>query len=155
VTATQRTPRIAAFVLLVCALASAVVPLLPAAEELPVWKHHLVHGLVLALAAGAGLLFAHVRRPAGTRREFGAAGWVIITVLMPVLSMFLMWPTTYDWLEQHPLAHSMEHLVFVALGFLATYGGEEYMPGVGWVSGIATVLTAIAAAGGFGVGWGS
>ena len=36
-------------------------------------------------------------------------------------------------------------------GFVAAYAGERYVQGVGWVSTIATVATAIVAAAGFGV----
>jgi hypothetical protein len=144
--------RVIAYALLLCALASTLVPLLPAAEELPVRKHHLVHGLVLALSAAAGYLFARERQARQPHQELQGEGWLYFTVLMPVLSMFLMWPTTYDWLEHHPLAHGGEHLCFVVLGFMATYSGERYMPGVGVMSGVATVLSAIVAAFGFGSG---
>jgi hypothetical protein len=148
--------RTGGYVLLLCALASTIVPLLPFVEPLPVWKHHLAHAIVLTLAAASGLEFAALHRlgqgrPAGS----GSGGWLVVTVCMPLLSMFLMWPTTYAWLERHPPAHGAEHLCFVALGFMAAYGGEKYVPGVGWISAIMTVLTAVAAAGGFGVVIGS
>ena len=142
----------AGYVLIGLALGSALVPLSPLAEALPIWKHHLVHGLILALASVAGVLFEHasVRAPAD-RHEVGSGVWVIVSVLAPVFSMFLMWPTTYDWLEQHPLAHGAEHFCFVGLGFFAGFGGERYVRGVGWMSATATVLTAVVAAAGFGV----
>jgi hypothetical protein len=143
--------RIVAYLLLFAALTSALVPLLPAAEALPVWKHHLVHALVLALSASAGFLFAY--QTTGRRAARGGAEiWLYVTVCTPVISMFLMWPTTYAWLEHHPHAHSVEHLGFVALGFAAAYGGERYMPGVGLASGAATVLSAVVAAFGLGSG---
>ena len=148
----SRVVRVTGYALLGCALASALVPLSPLAEALPIWKHHLVHGLVLALAASAGILLAHLTaRTDAQEQEAGPAFWVIVSVLAPVFSMFLMWPTTYDWLELHPLAHGAEHFCFVGLGFFAAFGGERYVRGVGWVSAAATVLTAIAAAAGFGV----
>ena len=75
---------------------------------------------------------------------------MFITVFMPILSMFLMWPTTYAWLERHSIAHAGEHLGFAIIGFIASYSGERYVAGVGWFSAIATVLTAIVAAAGFG-----
>lgn len=143
--------RIAAYLFLVLALGSLVVPVLPGAEALPVWKHHLVHGLVLALSAASGLLFAHARGDGGASAGPGSGGWVMLTTIAPVASMFLMWPTTYDWLEAHPAAHASEHFCFIILGFVAAYGGERYVRGVGWVSAIATVATAIVAAAGFGV----
>ena len=147
-----RASRVAGYVLLGLALASALVPLSPLAEALPVWKHHLVHGLILALASVAGIMLEHAgARAVSTEREAGSGGWVIVSVLAPVMSMFLMWPTTYDWLERHPFAHGAEHFCFVGLGFLAGFGGERYVRGVGWMSATATVLTAIAAAAGFGV----
>lgn len=148
----SRIARVTGYALLGFALASALVPLSPLAEALPIWKHHLVHGLVLALASIAGILLAHLGvRTAAQEREAGPGFWVIASVLAPVSSMFLMWPTTYDWLERHPLAHGAEHFCFVGLGFLAGFAGERYVRGVGWVSATATVLTAIAAAAGFGV----
>lgn len=141
--------RPAAYVFLILALGSLVVPVLPQAEALPVWKHHLIHGAVLALAAASGLPFASAR--AGGTTSAGDGGWVLLTVLAPVASMFLMWPTTYAWFEAHPAAHSSEHLCFIVLGFVAAFSGERYVRGVGWMSAIATVATAIAAAAGFGV----
>jgi hypothetical protein len=141
---------IVGYVLLALALASTIVPLTPFAEALPVWKHHLVHGLVLALASIAGVLLAH-SGPPSEDRDAGPGFWVVLSVLAPVTSMFLMWPTTYDWLELHPLAHGAEHLSFVGLGFLAGFGGERYARDVGWICAAAIVLTAIVAAAGFGV----
>lgn len=149
-TADGRT-RLAAYVFLILALGSLVVPVLPGAEALPVWKHHLVHGAVLALAAASGLSFAALRARRSPPAGSGAGAWIILTVLAPVASMFLMWPTTYAWFEDHPAAHASEHFVFIVLGFVAAYSGERYVSGVGWMSGIATVATAIAAAAGFGV----
>jgi hypothetical protein len=141
--------RIAAYVFLALAFGSLIVPLLPGAEALPVWKHHLVHGGVLALSAASGLLFARRREPDAA--EPGSGLWIIFTVFAPVASMFLMWPTTYEWFEAHPAAHASEHFCFIVLGFVAAYAGERYVRGVGWVSAIATVATAVAAAAGFGV----
>jgi len=147
-----RVSHAARWALLGLALASAFVPLSPFAEALPVWKHHLVHGMILALASGAGILFATTEAgPSAEKRETGPGIWVLVSVFAPVVSMFLMWPTTYDWLEHHPIAHGAEHFCFVGLGFFAGFGGERYVRGVGWVSAAAIVLTAIAAAAGFGV----
>jgi hypothetical protein len=148
----SRSGRIAGYALLAVALGSALVPLLPFAEALPVWKHHLVHALILALASTSGILLAHIgSRTAAEPSEAGPGFWAVLCVLAPAVSMFLMWPTTYDWVEHYPLAHGAEHFCFVGLGFLAGFGGERYVRGVGWVSAAATVLTAIAAAAGFGV----
>ena len=144
-------PRVAAYIFLALSLGSLVVPVLPGAEALPVWKHHLVHGLVLALSATSGLLFAAARPSSAATDGPGGGAWIILTVLAPIASMFLMWPTTYDWLEAHPTAHASEHFCFVILGFVAAYAGERYVRGVGWVSAIATVATAVVAAAGFGV----
>ena len=141
--------RIAAYAFLALALGSLIVPVLPGAEALPVWKHHLVHGAVLTLSAVSGLLFAQRQAPEAAGP--GGGGWIILTVLAPVTSMFLMWPTTYAWFEEHPAAHASEHFCFILLGFAAAYAGERYVHGVGWMSAIATVATAIAAAAGFGL----
>jgi Na+/melibiose symporter-like transporter len=152
VTLKARKLRITGFVLVVFALAAAAAPLLPSAEDLPVAEHHLAHGVILAIAAAGGICFA-TARTSGNGSQ--AAVWLFLAVFMPLLSMFLMWPTTYDWLERHTLAHVCEHIGFVAIGFCAGYSGERYVAGVGWVSGIANVLTAIVAAAGFGIVRGS
>ena len=147
-----RVSHVARWVLLGLALASAFVPLSPFAEALPVWKHHLVHGLILALASVAGILFATTETGLSAEaQEAGPGIWVLVSVFAPVVSMLLMWPTTYEWLERHPIAHGAEHFCFVGLGFFAGFGGERYVRDVGWVSATAIVLTAIAAAAGFGV----
>lgn len=133
---------VGALTLLYCAA-----PELRINEHLDVRVHHLVHALILLGGVATGLLAA----AAGRRHDGEHPLWLIPAVLTPSLAMLLMWPSTYEYLEHHPLLHFVNHVVFASLGALTAYSGERYWRKIGWAAGMALVLTGFLAAGGFGL----
>ena len=115
--------------------------------ELPVREHHLLHAIVLVLAALTGLMFARRAAPAKGSRTF----WLIVTIVAPMLAMFLMWPSEYSPLDRLPAAHTGEHLGLALLGFLTAYAGQQYAMGVGVAMSLSLWAMAFLAAWGFGV----
>jgi mono/diheme cytochrome c family protein len=128
-------------------VASAVLPPILGAGDLPTAQHHLVHSALIAGAVVAGVLFAVPSRDTQT----GYYGWLLLTTLAPIAAMLLMWPSEYAWFELHPAGHAVEHLGLVGLGFVTGYAGQRYAAGVGWASGLSLFGMAFASAWGFGV----
>jgi len=142
-----------AFGILVLAvtLAAALVPFLDRHAELPIWQHHLLHAGLLAGGALAGVFItARARGSQG-----GSAFWLVPALLAPMVAMFAMWPSAYSYFEVHPYGHVLEHLVLIALAYLATASAESYAAGLGWIVGGAMLFMAVAAARGFGVIFGN
>ena len=137
-------------VLALAALA-ALVPLVDRHAELPIWQHHLLHAGLMAGGALAGILIS--ARPRDT--SGGSAFWLLPALLAPMLAMFAMWPSAYNYFEAHPSGHVLEHLVLIALAVLATTAAERYAAGLGWIVGGAMIFMAVAAARGFGMTFGN
>ncbi|MDQ2664279.1 MAG: hypothetical protein M3Y18_09675 [Candidatus Eremiobacteraeota bacterium] len=76
---------------------------------------------------------------------------IVPVVTAPMAAMYLMWPTIFAYLDAHPALHALDHVAFVALGFITAYAGERYVRGVGLTTGILFACMALAAAGFFGV----
>ena len=127
-------------------LAAAVVPSLRP-EDVPIAEHHLFHAGIILLAVIAAVLAAG---GPSHGREQGTQLWLMPVIAAPLAMMFLMWPSTYDYLDAHPLAHALDHIGLAVLGFVGAYGGQRYVRGVGVVVGLAAVGMAVIAAGGFG-----
>ena len=142
-----------AFGILVLAvtLAAALVPFLDRHAELPIWQHHLLHAGLLAGGALAGVFIT--ARARGS--QVGSAFWLVPALLAPMVAMFAMWPSAYSYFEVHPYGHVLEHLVLIALAYLATASAESYAAGLGWIVGGAMFFMAVAAARGFGVTFGN
>ncbi|TAM75544.1 hypothetical protein EPN44_08835 [bacterium] len=141
-----RLRRAGACVMVAATLAAAIIPSLRP-EDVPIAEHHLFHAGIILLAVVAAALV--VGGPSGAREQ-GSGLWLVPVVAAPLAMMFLMWPSTYDYLDTHPLAHALDHIGLAVLGFAGAYGGQRYVRGVGWLVGLATVGMAVIAAGGFG-----
>ncbi|MDH2909232.1 MAG: hypothetical protein HKL92_07345 [Candidatus Eremiobacteraeota bacterium] len=136
---------------LVVTLLAACFPLLDRHAELPIWQHHLLHaGLIAGGALGGIFITARERGSQG-----GSAFWLLPALFAPMLAMFAMWPSAYSYFEVHPYGHVLEHLVLIALAYLATTAAETYAAGLGWIVGGAMLFMAVAAARGFGVTFGN
>ncbi|MGC8485965.1 MAG: hypothetical protein ACP5O6_10090, partial [Candidatus Baltobacteraceae bacterium] len=116
------------------------------------WQHHLLHAGLMAGGALAGIFIS--ARPRDNTAG-GSAFWLLPALLAPMLAMFAMWPSAYNYFEAHPSGHVLEHLVLIALAFLATTAAERYAAGLGWIVGGAMIFMAVAAARGFGVTFGN
>lgn len=139
------------FVVLALTLAAALVPLLERHTDLPIWQHHLLHAGLLAGGGLAGIFVtARVRGSQG-----GSAFWLVPALLAPMVAMFAMWPSAYNYFETHPSGHVFEHMLLIALAYITTASAESYAAGLGWVVGGAMVFMAVAAARGFGVSFGN
>ncbi len=136
--------RIAAYLIGALTLAGALAPLV-SNEDVSIPEHHLLHAVLLAGAVTTALLASP--DTAGDRN----GAWLVAVVGSPLLVMFLMWPSSYAYLDAHPIAHVGDHLSIALLGFLCTWSGQRYARGIGWIGGVATVSMAVLAAGGFGV----
>lgn len=112
--------------------------------------HHVFHAI--GIAGGAALAVALMRKPRDTN-EHGA--WLVPAALAPLAMMFLMWPSTYQTLDQNPLLHVADHAALFLTGYVAVAAGQRYRAGTGIVLGVITVLMALTAAGGFGAYMGS
>jgi mono/diheme cytochrome c family protein len=139
--------RTVAYIVLAVTIVFAIAPAYRGQIELPVRVHHLLHAMVLVLAAFTGLLFARSAAPAKGSRAF----WLIVTIVAPMLAMFLMWPSNYSPLDRLPAAHTAEHLGLALLGFLTAYAGQQYATGVGVAMSLSLWAMAFLAAWGFGV----
>jgi hypothetical protein len=139
--------RTAGIAVLAVTAASAVLPPLLGAADLPTAQHHLAHAALIGGAVIAGVLFANPSRD--TRA--GHYGWLLLTTLAPIAAMFLMWPSEYAWFETHPAGHVVEHLGLLGLSFVTGYAGQRYAAGIGWASGLSLFGMAFASAWGFGV----
>ena len=129
------------------AVLASIIPAYLGLDE-PIAIHHLDHsGLVLLGAAAA--FFASSADAKGSPAKGG--GWLVPTVLAPIVMMFIMWPSVYDYLDTHASLHALEHLALAAIGFVTVYAGERYVRGVGFAVGLLTFVMAVISAGGYGV----
>jgi hypothetical protein len=129
-------------------LAAAVLsfmPLIGHEVELQVHEHHIDHAVLMGLGVIAGLLLY--------RRKTDASSpvWLLLTVLLPVVIMFLMAPPLYAAVDDMPLVHAFYHVLFVALAALTVYAGQRFVRGVGWMSALLLEFMAFVAAWGYGV----
>jgi hypothetical protein len=90
-------------------VASAVLPPLLAAADLPTAQHHLAHSALIAGAVKAGVLFAN---PARDTRA-GHYGWLLL----------------YDAGTDRGDVLDVEHLGLCALSFVAGFCGQRYAAG--------------------------
>ena len=60
--------------------------------------------------------------------------------MVPILAMFLMWPSEYALFERSPLLHAAQHLGLVGLGFVTGYAGQRYAAGIGIVASLSLLL---------------
>ncbi len=140
-------PRALAYAALAVTILFALAPAYRGQVELPVREHHLLHAIVLVLAAVSGLLFARGVPPAKAERTI----WLVVAIVSPMLAMFLMWPSEYSPLDKLPAAHSAEHLGLALLGFATAYAGQMYASGIGVAMSLSLWAMAFLAAWGFGV----
>lgn len=113
--------------------------------------HHIQHLLYLAggsLWGIAAAQFLENRRP----RERRQGKWLIPALLAPMAAMFIMWPSTYAYVEARPLLHMSEHAVFIILGIVTTYGGWQWATVTSWLLGGSLAAMSLFAAFFFGVG---
>ncbi len=146
----MKTPiwRNAAWTVGAVSLAVAITPAVMGPVTVTVSMHHIGHAIVIAFGIATGLLAAASSKPSVDRP---ASMWIVPVVTAPMAAMYLMWPATFSYLDAHPAAHALDHVVFVLLGFITAYAGERYVRGVGWTTGILFECMALAAAGFFGV----
>lgn len=137
----------AAGVILIATVVFALAPLYRTGVDMPIPLHHVLHAMMIAGAALAGILFAG----SSARERRSGAPWLVIAILAPVFAMLLMWPSKYSYFEMHPSGHVLEHLALMLMGFLAGYGGQRYADGIGWASGIGIVAMGVLAIWGYGV----
>lgn len=135
-----------AFALLGVTIVIGLAPLLLGAEEIPTAQHHLLHALLLAGAAVAGIFLASARR-SGT----GAIGWLLVALISPMVVMLLMWPSKYAYFETHRFGHAAEHLGIIAFGFLTGFAGQRFAAGIGWAAAMSAVAMALLSVLGYGV----
>jgi len=138
---------IAATILLLATIAFALAPLYRSAVDIPIPVHHVLHAVMMAGTALAGILFAGSL----ARERRSGAPWLLVAMFAPVFAMILMWPSEYSYFELHPYGHIAEHLGLIFLGFAAGYGGQRYANGIGWASGIGIVAMAVLGVWGYGV----
>lgn len=109
--------------------------------------HHLLHA---GMAIGAGLLaLALAAKLPRQNRE--TTWWVVPAVLAPIIGLFLMWPSEYAYLMNHPWLHLLDHLGIALCSVLAVFAAQAYARGLGWPILALLVGMDAAAAGGFGV----
>jgi mono/diheme cytochrome c family protein len=137
----------AAPTILLATIIFALAPLYRANVDIPIPLHHVLHAVMMAGAALAGILFAG----SSARERRSGAPWLVIAMLAPVFAMILMWPSKYSYFELHPYGHVAEHLALMLMGFLAGFGGQRYANGIGWASGISIVAMGVLAIWGYGV----
>lgn len=120
--------------------------------DLSIKNHHIQHAFFILGGGLWGLALAGSLMPAGgaePRRSRSA--WLVLAIIAPLAAMFLMWPSTYEYLEAHPFVHALDHGVFIVLSGLTTFAGYQFARSIGWVVGAALTVMAWAAAFGFGV----
>lgn len=120
-------------------------PLVGREVQLEVHEHHIDHAVLMGLGVAAALLL--YRRKTDTASSL----WLLLTVLLPVVIMFLMAPPLYNAVDEMPLVHAFYHLLFVALAALTVYAGQRFVRGVGWMSAVLLEFMAFVAAWGYGV----
>lgn len=135
------------YLVLVVTVIFALAPAYRPEEQIPTRIHHLLHAIVLIGAGSAGILIAYRKQAPLTTR----AVWLVVSILAPMLAMFLMWPSNYSPLDKLPAAHVFEHLGLAAFGFLTAYAGQQYANGVGTAMSLSMWMMAFLAAWGFGV----
>lgn len=112
--------------------------------------HHLQHMFFLI---GGGLwgvgLARLLERSRGRRERQGA--WLVPALVAPMAAMFIMWPSTYPYVEARPALHILEHAVFIGLGVLTTFAAYQYAQVVAWLLGGSLAAMAWVAAFFFGV----
>jgi len=140
--------RIAAWTMGAVSVAVAAAPAVLPPITVSVPAHHIGHAVVIAFGIATGLV---VTADSKAREKHPAAIWIAPVVAAPMAAMYLMWPPSLGYVDVHPALHALEHLGFVLLGFITAYGGERYVRGVGWTTGILLECMALAAAGFFGV----
>lgn len=118
-------------------------------HEVP--DHHLQHFFFIVAGGLIGIAASRVL----PRDDAGGPGrrdlWLVPALLAPVAIMFVMWPTTYEYVEERPLLHFSEHAVLVALAFATTYSAHRFARPIGWLLGGAVAAMALLAAYGYGV----
>lgn len=139
--------RILGYAVLALTIIFALAPAYRAEAEFPTRIHHLLHAVILIGAALSGLLIAR-RSPAPLTQR---ALWLVVSIIAPLIAMFLMWPSEYSPLDKLPAAHSFEHLGLALFGFLTAYAGQQYAYGVGTAMALSLWAMAFLAAWGFGV----
>lgn len=108
--------------------------------------HHLLHAI---MSLGAGMLA--IALAAMLPRQSSERGfWVVPAIVAPLLGLFLMWPSEYAYLMEHPTLHMLDHLGIIALSWLAVFAAQAYVRGLGWPMLILMVGMNATAAGGFG-----
>ena len=138
---------VAGSAILVLAVLFGLAPLVRGAVDLPVAQHHLLHSVLILGAVASALCFATPSRDT----TGGRYGWLLLTVISPLVAMLLMWPSEYAWFERNPNAHALQHLALITLGFLSAFAGQRYVAGVGWASGLSLLFMAVGSTWGFGV----
>lgn len=109
--------------------------------------HHLLHA---GMAVGAGMLaIALANRWPALRKE--RVTWAIVASLAPIFGLALMWPSEYMYLMEHPGLHSLDHLGIALFSWLAVFGAQLYVRGLGWPMLVLMVAMDAGAAAGFGV----
>jgi cytochrome c553 len=109
--------------------------------------HHLLHA---GMAVCAGLLALILASLLPLRNREGT-WWVIPAVLAPAVGLFLMWPSEYAYLMDHPWLHFLDHLGIALCSLLAVFAAQAYVRGLGWPMLLLLVAMDVGAAGGFGV----
>lgn len=120
------------------------------APETSVSAHHIQHLFFLIGGSLWGIALAlWMVAKRGPRARNGV--WLIPALLAPMVAMFLMWPSTYPYIEAREWLHILEHGVFIVLGVLTTYAAYQYAPIVSWLVGASLAVMAWLAAFFFGV----
>lgn len=111
-------------------------------------EHHLLHA---GMAIGAGLLAMALAGRRSTRSAEGRTLWAVVATLGPIFGFILMWPSEYAYLMQHPWLHMLDHIGILAFSWLAVFGAQVYVRGLGWPMLILVVGMDAAAASGYGI----
>lgn len=129
-------------------LGGALVPFFVHHRE-SIQAHHLKHAIYILGGAFLGLSLAQAFPGNCPTKEQPI--WLIPAILVPLAQMFLMYPSLYDWMMAHPPVHFLQHLAIGLMPALATFAGQRYTQGIGWIVGGSAVAMAVAAAFGYGV----
>lgn len=114
-------------------------------------NHHLQHLYFVLGGALWGIALGRSRGPVRSEDPSRRDVWLIPAVLAPVVVMFLMWPGSYPYIETRPFLHFIDHLVFIALAAITTYGAYRYARQLGWVFAVTLSAMAWLAVYGYGV----
>jgi hypothetical protein len=132
----------------IAVLVGALVPFFVHHHE-SIQAHHLKHAIYILGGSFLGLALAQVFP--GDRPDREQALWLLPAILAPLVQMFLMYPSLYDWMMAHPPVHFLQHLAIGLMPTLATFAGQRYTQGIGWIVGAIAVAMAFGAAFGYGV----